>query len=143
MARKNKEGSKKSSKTAEIVILPGIYNETLLLLAQAHDYFYQFGEAEQSRLNERERILYASELSRITIRLSCVMAWLMGRKAIFMGKITPEEANEHYRLDCRDVGLNQHAEAESVLPQPMLELLGRSFELFQRVARLDEASLKA
>jgi regulator of CtrA degradation len=66
------------------------------------------------------------------------MAWLMTRKAVFTGKITETEAATRYRLDCRDVCLNQHIQAESVLPKKMTELLDKSYELYQRVARLDD-----
>ena len=136
MKRKGKEF--KTDIHSTVVILPGIYNEALQLLIEAHDYFYRQGLKHQEKLNERERIMYASEMSRITIRLSCVMAWLMARKAVFMGKITQDEANESFRLDCRDVCLNQFIEAESILPKRMGDILGKSFELYQRVARLDD-----
>ncbi len=135
MARKRKPPA---IKNATVVILPGIYNETLILLADAHNYFQQHGEEVQAGLQPCERTMFASEMSRITIRLSCVMAWLMARKALFSGKITKEAADTRYRLDCRDVALNQHIEAETILPDKMTDLLDRSFELYQRVARLDD-----
>ncbi len=121
-----------------VVILPGLYDETLMLLAEAHEYFYEARETEEPLLTERERIMYTSEMSRITMRLSCVMAWLLARKAVFIGKLTSAEANEEYRLDCRDVCLSQHIKAESILPEEMRELLDKSFELYQRIARLDD-----
>ncbi len=139
MARKDKKNIP-SSKDATVVILPGIYEETLFLLAEAHDYFYQYGEEDQQQMDARVRSLYASEMSRITVRLSCVMAWLLARKAVFLGKLTQEEATAHYRLDCRDISLGQNIEAESLLPDSMTELLDKSFELYQRVARLDDAA---
>jgi regulator of CtrA degradation len=142
MAKKEKKKNSKAKKDETVVILPGIHNECLGLLAEAHDHFYQYGEEEQSHLNQRERIMYASEMSRITIRLSCVMAWLMTRKAVFSGKLTELEAASKYRLDCRDVCLNQHVKAESILPKKVVALLDKSFELYQRVARLDDLADK-
>ena len=141
MAKKEKK-KPKPKKDDTVVILPGIHNECLALLAEAHDHFYQHGEEEQAHMNEREKIMYASEMSRITIRLSCVMAWLMTRKAVFSGKLTESEAAAKYRLDCRDVCLNQHIKAESILPKKVIELLDKSFELYQRVARLDDLADK-
>ncbi len=138
MAGKRK---KAAVKTETVVILPGLYDETLYLLAEAHDYFYTYGEPEQQKMTPRVRTMYASEMSRITMRLSCIMAWLMARKAVFIGKLTENEANKNYRLDCREVCLNQHIEAESVLPQGMTEILDKSYELYQRVARLDDLAV--
>jgi regulator of CtrA degradation len=132
---------KRKGKGTAVLMLPGIYNETLKVLVDAHDYFHHHGEREQAQMDERERIMFTSEMSRITIRLSCVMAWLMARKAIFDGRITNEEAKQNYRLDCRDVCMNQHIEAESMLPGQMTELLDKSLELYQRVARLDKDSV--
>ncbi len=136
MAGKDKKPRNRGKR--EVFLLPGIYNETLQLLAEAHDYFYRHIANDQNGMDNRERTMLTSEMSRITIRLSCVMTWLMARKAAFDGTITPEEANKHYRLDCRDVCMNQHIEAESLLPERLGELLDKSFELYQRVARLDE-----
>jgi hypothetical protein len=136
MTGKDKQTGRKGEHA--ILFLPGIYNETLMLLARTHDYFHRHAGQEQADMDNRERTMFTSEMSRITIRLSSVMAWLMARRAAFEGKITPQEASEHYRLDCRDICMNQHIEAESLLPERMTELLDMSFELYQRVARLDE-----
>ena len=132
MAEKNKRGGH------AVLLLPGIYNETLVLLAEAHDYFTRRSAHDQKDMDNRERTMFACEMSRVTIRLSCVMAWLMARKAAFEGKITVQEANERYRLECRDTCMNQHIEAETLMPARMNELLDKSLELYQRVARLDE-----
>ncbi len=141
MAGKDKQTGKAARH--DVILLPGIYDETLKLLAEAHDHFYRHGPTEQAQMDNRHRTMYASEMSRITIRLSCVMAWLMARKAVFMGKITAEEANENYRLDCRDICMNQHIEAESIMPDRVNDLLDKSLELYMRVARLDALGAKA
>jgi regulator of CtrA degradation len=141
MAGKDKQTGK--VRDHAVLLLPGIYNETLMLLAEAHDYFYRYAQQEEAEMDNRVRTMYAGEMSRVTIRLSSVMAWLMARKAVFAGKLTPEEANEHHRLECRDICLNQHIEAESLLPERMTDLLDKTFELYQRVTRLDDLSGKS
>jgi len=130
---------RKRPASGTVVLLPAIYNETLTLLASAHEYFSARAEPEQRAHDERERIMYASEMSRITVRLSSVMAWLMARKAVLAGKIGGEEARARYPLECRDVCLGQNIEAESLLPEEMTDLLDRSLELYLRVARLEAA----
>ena len=140
MAGNKKQGGGNGERA--VLFLPAIYNEALMLLARAHEYFYHHAPREQAGMENRERTMFTSEMSRVTIRLSSVMAWLMARRAVFEGQITLEEANENYRLDCRDVCMNQHIEAESLLPDRMTELLDQTFELYLRVSRLDELNAK-
>ncbi len=122
-----------------IVFLPRMYDETLLLLAEAHQYFEHQGALQQRLMGQRVRAMYISEMSRITLRLSCVMAWLMARRAVLEGGISQSEAESNHGLDCRDVCLFQHIEAESLLPDTMTDIIDRSYELYVRIARLDDA----
>ena len=121
-----------------LLFMPGIYNETLKLLLMAHDYFYHNGHQDQSRLNARDRTLYASEMSRITMRLSCIMAWLLTRKALLSGKISLEDALSKYRLDCRDVCLVNNSDIIHIMPKFMSNLMVSTLELYERVSRLDD-----
>lgn len=135
---------KSKQKESRVVLLPGIYDEAIALVARTHHYFHQWGLTQNHVfLSERERSMAASEMSRITIRLSCVMSWLMARKAVLEGEAALPEGMESYRLECRDVCLNQYVEAEGALPPDMTELLDQSFELYQRVARLDDAGARS
>jgi len=129
---------KANSDTADVLFQPRIYNETLKLLLEAHQYFDQHGQIDQVDLTDKERTLYCCEMSRITMRLSCVMAWLMTRKAVLAGKISAEEALAKYRLDCREVCLFQNSIAEPFLPKFVSGMLLKTFSLYQRVARLDD-----
>lgn len=135
MGRKKKQDD---GSGGSVFIMPSLYNETLRLLAEAHDYFHFQGHHDQMNLTQRERTMFTSEMSRITIRLSCIMAWLMARKAVFSGKLSEKDAIANFRLDCREVCLNQHIEAETMLPPAMTALLDETFELYQRIARLDD-----
>lgn len=121
-----------------VVMLPGVFNETLRLLMETHEYFHRYGEHDQSKFDARSRSLYCCEMSRITMRLSCIMAWLMVRKAVSSGKMDEKEAMTKYRLDCRDLCMHQNIEVENFLPTYMNYLLDRSFELYRRVSRLDD-----
>lgn len=123
-----------------IVFLPRIYDETLILLAEAHQYFEHQGVLQQRLLSDRRRAMYISEMSRITLRLSCVMAWLLARRAVLDGSLSKIAADTNHKLECRDVCMHQHIEAESLLPDTMTDILDKSYELYVRVARLDDAS---
>ncbi len=128
----------KSSKDGNVIFLPRIYSETMQLLVQAHDYFHMHGAADQERLDVRRRSLYCSEMSRVTMRLSCIMAWLLARRAITSEDTMTSNQASAYRLDCRDMCMHQNIEAEAILPPFINQLLTQSYELYERVARLDD-----
>lgn len=124
--------------SGQVFLMPSLFNDTLQLLLLAHEYFQKHGQAEQQHFVGRERMLYSSEMSRITIRLSSIMAWLMVQRAIFSGKITAEHAMESFRLDSQDICLHENEEARHTLPKFMTHLLDESLDLYRRVKRLDD-----
>jgi regulator of CtrA degradation len=107
------------------------------LLSDAHEYFYRFGDDDQSRIDPNLRTLYSCEMSRITLRLSSIMAWIMAQRAVFTGKIPVEEAADRYGLDFQDVCCVDNRMLHGVLPSYVCYLLDRSLELYERVLRLD------
>ena len=123
---------------ANIVFMPGVFNETMQLLTDAHEYFLQFGEDDQGRINADLKSLYSCEMSRITLRLSSIMAWIMVQRAVFTGKIKAHEAATQYGLDFKDICLVDNRVLHGVLPSYVCFLLDRSLELYERVLRLDE-----
>jgi regulator of CtrA degradation len=76
-------------------------------------------------------------MSRITLRLSSIMAWLMVQRAVFTGKIMAEDAASQYGLDFKEVCLVDNRMLHGVLPSYVCYLLDRSLELYERVYRLD------
>jgi regulator of CtrA degradation len=138
----NSKDFTKAGTSGNLLFLPRIYGETMQLLVEAHDYFHQHGAQDQERLDARQRPLYCSEMSRITMRLSCVMAWLLARRAITSEEMPLDTPIGSYRLDCRDICERQNPEAEAILPPFMHHLMERSLELYERVARLDDEAGK-
>jgi regulator of CtrA degradation len=129
-------------KTMNVLFMPNVFNETMQLLADAHEYFAQFGEEDQKRLEEHLRSIYSCEMSRITLRLSSIMTWIMAQRAVFAGKIHVEEAAEHYSLDFQDACLVDNRALHGIMPSYVCFLLDRSLELYERVCRLDGQTKK-
>ena len=127
-----------SDKSApNVLFMPGVYNETMQLLNDAHEYFHLFGDDDQKRISPDLKSLYSCEMSRITLRLSSIMAWIMVQRAVFTGKILPEDAASRYGLDFKEVCLVDNRMLHGVLPSYVCYLLDRSLELYERVYRLD------
>ena len=121
-----------------VFFMPGVFNETMQLLQDAHEYFHKFGDDDRSRIDGELQSLYSCEMSRITLRLSAIMAWLMVQRAVFNGKIEAEEAAERYGLDFKDICTVDNRMLHGILPSYVCFLLDRSLELYERVLRLDE-----
>ena len=126
-----------------MLFLPGVFNETLALLFDAHHYFQSRGADEQASLNPRERPVYATEMTRVTMRLTSVMAWIMVRRAIHAGRIEEEKAAQDYRLDGIDICLEDANPALAALPSYLGYLSERSRQLYERVHRLDQLAYQS
>jgi regulator of CtrA degradation len=129
---------KPQSGAPNVLFMPGVFNEAMQLLGDAHEYFGLFGEEDQARISPELKTLYSCEMSRITLRLSSIMAWLMVQRAVFTGKIESEEAAERYGLDFKDICLVDNRMLHGVLPSYVCFLLDRTLELYERVNRLDD-----
>ncbi len=123
-------------KSPNVLFMPKVFDETMQLLTDAHEYFYLFGEDDQQRIPVDLKSLYSCEMSRITLRLSSIMAWIMVQRAIFTGKIAEEDSGR-YGLDFQDACMVDNRILHGVLPSYVCYLLDRTLELYERVQRLD------
>ncbi len=130
--------AQESQQEGQMLFLPGVFNETLALLFDAHHYFQARGAKEQAEIGSTARPLYASEMTRITMRLTSVMAWIMVRRAIYAGRIEEDKASREYRLEATDICRDYDATTLSKLPNYMIYLSEKSLSLYERVNRLDQ-----
>lgn len=121
----------------QLLFLPSVFNETLDLLFDAHNYFQSRGVEEQSMIPAQYRPLFSHEMSRITNRLTSIMAWVMVRKAVCAGRIEEGMASENYRLDEEATPIEGTDEFVETLPYYIGYLSERTKELYERVERLD------
>lgn len=126
------------STNTHLLFLPGVFNETLSLLFDAHHYFQSRGVEEQAAISPEKRIFYSAEMSRVTMRLTSVMAWIMVRRAVHSGRIEEQKAVEEYRLDGQDVYTVEDPEMLKEMPYYLNYLSQRSLSLYERIMRLDQ-----
>lgn len=127
-----------SQQPRNVLFMPTVFNEAMQLLNDAHEYFFLFGDDDQSRIDKELKTLYSCEMSRITLRLSSIMSWTMVQRAVFTGKIEADEAAHRYGLDFQHICLVDNRMLHGVLPSYVCYLLDRSLELYERVLRLDD-----
>lgn len=127
----------------QLLFLPGVFNETLGLLFDAHHYFQSRGGEDQASIAPELRLSYSNEMTRVTMRLTSVMAWLMVRRAVYAGRIDEDKAATNYRLDGAEVCLAHEADILANMPYYLTYLSERSRDVYTRIHRLDSMAYGA
>lgn len=114
------------------------YEETLGLLMSARHYCAAVQPGERLKDERTERIQLNCEAMRLTTRLAQVMAWLLAQRAVDTGEMTAAQARQpKYRLAAHEICLFDSTERVRAMSPKLGDLMARSLELFERVARLD------
>ena len=111
------------------------YDETLELLAKSECFLKNYS---LQRVQEENQVLDSRvncEMTRVTARLTQIMAWLLAQKAVLNGEMSSEEArNDKFLLKenefCMTNSINGQ---EAEYPLPIRELLIDSLALFKRI----------
>lgn len=115
------------------------YQETLGLLTRA-EQFLKLYTSRRDPQNRVQDLRINCEMTRVTSRLTQVMAWLLAQKAALNGELSFEEANgKKFQVKpdpfCMVNNLNGQ---ESEYPLPVRELLVDSLVLFQRILNISK-----
>ncbi|MDI9409634.1 MAG: DUF1465 family protein [Candidatus Pacebacteria bacterium] len=117
------------------------YDEAFKLLVESRNYIAEHNGTAVWRqgydADQQRGLIYSCETSRLTTRLLEIMAWLMIQRAVQEGEITMVEANQdRNRLLLNDTCLKNPIELPE-LPEGLMNLSLRSYQLYLRLARLD------
>jgi regulator of CtrA degradation len=111
------------------------YEEAMILLVESRDYITANSRLERDAVVDQ--LNYSLETTRLTARLTEIMAWILTQKAVHAGEISRADAClPERRLSAREVCLQDNPGA--ALPPYFQSLLTRSRDLYRRVERLDE-----
>ena len=121
-----------------ILVMPQLFHETMDLIFESYEYFQLQDEIEPNGIPISLQGLLSNEMSRITMRLTTVMAWLLARKAVVNGQLSNEEAADEYRIDGEQYCLDANDDMMHLLPDYLVDLLARSQYIYERVWRLDK-----
>jgi regulator of CtrA degradation len=85
-------------------------------------------------------VLYATESMRLTTRLLDLASWLLIRRGLRAGEITPAEAQrKRQRVKLQSLGRPSHVKGFTELPEGLRGLITESFALQDRIVQLDKS----
>jgi regulator of CtrA degradation len=115
------------------------FEEGMSLVEETARYLDGRGRQEARDLPRKIAMLYAGESMRVTTRLMQAASWLLVQRAVHDGDMDAEDAaGERYRLGSKEICLGGGGEGVELLPAMLIDLLGRSDNLYRRIARLDD-----
>src|SRR3990170_7723609 len=115
-----------------------VFREGMALVEAAAAYLDGDGRKEARKLKPPHSLGYATESMRLTTRLMQLASWLLIRRAVSEGELTPEQALEEQRkIKLPVAGGDQPSKDFAALPERLRELIEQSVKLQERVIKLD------
>ncbi len=117
-----------------------IFREGMSLVEETAAYLDGAGRRDAKALNPALAVSYATESMRLTTRLLELASWLLVRRSIKSGELTPDEAQaKRRRIRLTTIGRPSHVTGFAELPEGLRLLIERSFSLNDRIVLLDRA----
>jgi regulator of CtrA degradation len=145
MARKSKNDDYQSvtvsfgAKFAQSDQFKAVFREGMALVEAAAAYLDGDGRKEARKLKPPHSLAYATESMRLTTRLMQLASWLLIRRAVSEGELTPEQGLEEQRkIKLPVLGAEQPTRDFEELPERLRDLIAQSIKLQKRVVRLDQ-----
>lgn len=116
-----------------------VFREGMALVEAAAVYLDGDGRREARRLPPAAALAYATESMRLTTRLMQLASWLLIRRAVNEGELTPEEAaEEKHKVKLKPAGPVPRSPIYEDLPARLRALVEASLALNRRIVRLDQ-----
>jgi regulator of CtrA degradation len=122
------------------IFLDKAYDDGFALLIEVRDFLKDEKAAIDAALSPSERALLTEELTRMTRRLTDVMAWLLLRRAVAAGDISHGDSLTHAATRIGDDPPDEPVAAHRRLPLSVRGMIGRTRRLYGDVLRLKETT---
>ncbi len=120
-------------------VIDALYRESMELAEDARDYFDHVGQWDRKRLQPMDRVLFSCESLKVTTRLMHVISWLLVRKAVLAGEMTPADAlAPDRRLGRATKATQEDSPRIKSLPPMAQRLIAKSQDIYIRIKRLEE-----
>ena len=117
-----------------------IFKEGMALVEATAAYLDGEGRRAAKALNPALAVVYATESMRLTTRLLEIASWLLVRRSLKSGEISPEEARiKRRRIKLATLGRPAHVKGFTELPSGLRDLVDRSFAMNDRIVQIDRA----
>lgn len=117
-----------------------LFKEGMALVETSAAYLDGPGRVESKALARPVALGYATESMRLTTRLMQIASWLLLRRAVNEGELTPAQAkSEKHRVRLLRQEISCTPEILAQLPAEFVELCQQSLRLQARVLHLDES----
>jgi regulator of CtrA degradation len=117
-----------------------VFQEGMTLVERTAAYLDGEGRKEAKRIRGPISVIYATESMRLTTRLLEIASWLVIRRGVRDGTITPEEGRrKRQRVKLRSFGRPSHISHYAELPAGLRKLIEESFAMNDRIVQLDRA----
>jgi len=114
-----------------------LYREGMDLVDETAEYLDRAGRQEAKQLTPPASLAYTQESIKLTTRLTQLASWLLVRRAIASGEITPAEAHTHRHRVTLVPQSGSQPEGFHALPENFRRLIAESLRLYDRILRLD------
>ena len=117
-----------------------LFREGMTLVEEAASYLDGPGRTASKTLRRPAALAYATESMRMTTRLMQIASWLLLRRAVNEGELTPQQAlSERHRVRLTKQDMSCDSALLPELPGAFVELAERSLRLQSRVMHLDRS----
>lgn len=114
-----------------------LFREGMTLVEDTAYYLDGQGRGDARALEPPASVVYATESMRLTTRLMQLAAWLIVRRAVANGEMTPQQIlNQKHKLQLSPSRVGRPKGYED-LPERLRELIEASHRLYGRILRLD------
>ena len=128
------------SKHAGSDAFKALFKEGMGLVETAASYLDGPGRQESRLLVRAVALAYATESMRLTTRLMQIASWLLLRRAVAEGELTPAQAlSEKHRVRLTRQEIACDAATFAQLPPDFVDLCEKSLRLHARVIHLDQS----
>ncbi|MEZ5687633.1 MAG: DUF1465 family protein [Caenibius sp.] len=125
------------TQTLEPRIIESLHAEAMCLADEVRDTFDMSGRMDAvSESEDLARIALSCEALRATTRMMHVIAWLLNQKAYLNGELSAFQLRRHGRLPREKAAADE--EQLALLPRHIRDLVERTRNLHDRIARIDE-----
>lgn len=113
-----------------------LFRQGMDLVDEAAAYLDGEGRAASRTLSRGALHAYAQQSMRLSTRLMQLASWLLLRRAVAEGEMNEATARrEAQKIDL--IGAPRDMDHESLLPEPLLDLILRSHELQRQIRQID------